>query len=432
MSDVDIGTIRNDTNLKSLFYHDKCDKYDYLTAVGCGVIAGLTDIFLVCVPGGSKMQTWTDTQVDKAVMTFARICGWKPKAGKENSVASAIGCLEKKFSINYDQRHSGDVDGLFTMSAKNHHMKSLGHSPSPVGLFFSILNQFTSTSSFLDNGQLITIQTETYELQGNNFISKLFCGITNWLGHLMSDIAGSSGASGRGSGVVIPFYELFQLCDFGSFQVGKYRNTLAVVATKVFQEGYDARFGLTMSIPVVICDLSIKLIWAIKHYFYHKRPLAECIPSKRHDDLRMMLLIGDGTLCLLDGIDAAVRSGGNWVAFFLHLNIIAWFRLVLLVFREVCIRLGISYPLQKQLDAFIMINEALASYMSELERIDRERFEKESTRYYQMMKGIENARTEDELNVLLKKECDVIGLQLPYNGDFNDFMHDKSSRLEFK
>lgn len=146
----------------------------------------------------------------------------------------------------------------------------------------------------------------------------------------------------------------------------------------------------------------------------------------------MMLLIGDGTLCLLDGIDAAVRSGGNWVAFFLHLNIIAWFRLVLLVFREVCIRLGISYPLQKQLDAFIMTNEALASYMSELERIDRERFEKESTRYYQMMKGIENARTEDELNVLLKKECDVIGLQLPYNGDFNDFMHDKSSRLEFK
>ena len=85
-------------------------------------------------------------------------------------------------------------------------MKSLGHSPDIIGLFFSILNQFTSTSTFLSNGQLITIETNTYELQGHNFISKLFCGVTNWFGHIMSDIAGSSGAAGRGSGVVIPFY----------------------------------------------------------------------------------------------------------------------------------------------------------------------------------------------------------------------------------
>ena len=27
--------------------YSKCDKYDYLTAVGCGAVAGLVDIFLV-------------------------------------------------------------------------------------------------------------------------------------------------------------------------------------------------------------------------------------------------------------------------------------------------------------------------------------------------------------------------------------------------
>ena len=205
-----------------------------------------------------------------------------------------------------------------------------------------MLFRSTSTSSFVHDGQLITIQSETFELQGNDLVSKLFCGIVNWFGHIMSDVAGSSGASGRGSGVVIPFYELFQLCDFGSFQVGEDRNTLATVATKVFQNGYDARFGLTMAIPVVVCDLSIKLAWAIKHHFYHKRPLVECIPSKRHDDLRIMLIIGDGTLCLMDGADAAIRSGGNWVNFFLRLNIVAWYRLVVLVLREVCIRLEIG------------------------------------------------------------------------------------------
>lgn len=432
MSDINIDKIHNDKNLKPVFYHDKCDKYDYLVAVGCGAIAGMVDIFLVGAPGDSKLQSWTDTQVDKTVMLFSKACGWAPKVGKEDSVTSAIGFLEKKFPVNYDQRHTGDVGGIFDMSTKNHHMKSLAHSPDIVGLFFSILNQFTSTSSFLSNGQLITIKTDTYELQGHNFVSRLFCGVANWFGHIMSDVAGSSGAVGRGSGVVIPFYELFQLCDFGSFQVGKDRNTLAIVATKVFQEGYDARFGLTMAIPVVLCDLSIKLVWAIKHYFYHKKPLAECLPTKKHDDLRIMLIIGDGTLCLMDGADAAIRSGGNWVNFFLRLNIVAWYRLVFLVFREVCIRLGVSFPLQKQLDAYIRINEALILYLSQLEQIDFERFLKETEQYNKMLMLIEKTNSEQELNLLLRNEYKALGFQLPYSGDFDDFMKDNSSVLEFK
>lgn len=432
MSDIDINTVHNERNLKTMFYYDKCDKYDYLVAVGCGAIAGIVDVFLVGAPTDSKLQEWTDDQVDKVVITFAKTCGWQPKEGKEKNIASAIGFLEKKFPVNYDQRHSGDVGGRFSMSAKNHHMKSLAHSPDVIGLFFSILNQFTSTSSFLDNGQLITIQTESFELQGHDFVSKLFCGIANWFGHIMSDIAGSSGASGRGSGVVIPFYELFQLCDFGSFQVGQDRNTLAIVATKVFQEGYDARFGLTMAIPVILCDLSIKLIWAIKHHFYHRKPLNECIPTKRHNDLRVMLIIGDGMLCLIDGGDAVMRSGGNWVNFFLRLNIIAWYRLVLLVFKEVCIRLGISFPLQKQLDTYIRINEALTSYLTALKEIDFELFKKETERYSQMCIMLEVTDSEDKLNVLLQNEYNVLGLECPYRGSFNDFMNDKYSILEFK
>lgn len=439
MGDINIQSIREDRDLKAVFYHDKCDKYDYLIAAGCGVIAGLVDIFLVGEPRDSKLQVWTDAQVDKTVMAFAKTCGWKG-----DGIKSAIGFLENGtaasrkdgfygFKVNYDQRHTGDVGGLFTMSTKNHHMKSLAHAPDVVGLFFSLLNQFTSTSSFLHNGQLITIQTDTFELQGHDFISKLFCGIANWFGHIMSDVAGSSGAVKRGSGVVIPFYELFQLCDFGSLQVGKSRNTLATVATKVFQEGYDARFGLTMAIPVLLCDLSIKLVWAIKHYFYHKRPLHECIPSKRHDDLRIMLIIGDGTLCLMDGADAAIRSGGNWVNFFLRLNIVAWYRLVALVFREVCIRLGFSFPMQKQLNAYIRINEALTLYLAQLEQIDIELFKKETEQYRQLLVGLETANSEEELNVLLRNTYKSLGFDLPYEGDFGDnVMNDPSFVLVFK
>lgn len=169
---------------------------------------------------------------------------------------------------------------------------------------------------------MITIQTDTGELQGHDFISRLFCGTVNWFGHLMSDIAGSSGGrgnanGGRGSGIVIPFYELFGLCDFGSFQVGENRNTLAVLATKAFQDGYDARWGLTMAIPVVLCDLSIRFIWSVRRFFGDKKQLSECIPSDKQPDLRMMVLVGNGTLCIVDGVDAAVRSGGNMLVFFI-------------------------------------------------------------------------------------------------------------------
>lgn len=424
--------MNNNNDLESVFYNDKCDKYDYLVAVGCGAIAGMVDIFFVGAPYDSKLQAWTDTQVDNVVMSFAKTCGWNPRAGKEKSVSSAIGFLEKTFPVNYDQRHSGDVGGLFAMSASNHHMKSLAHSPDIIGLFFSILNQFTSTSSFLNSGQLITIQTETCELQGHDFISKLFCGITNWFGHIMSDIAGSSGATGRGSGIVIPFYELFQLCNFGNFKVGEHRNTLATIATKVFQNGYDARFGLTMAIPVALCDLSIKLIWSIKHYFYHHRPLKECIPTKKHDDLRMMLIVGNGTLCLMDGTDAAIRSGGNWVKFFLRLNIVAWFRFVILVLKEVCLRAGIGFSLQKQLYAYMRINEALEVYLSDLEQIDLELFRIETEQYNKMLTLLESANTEEELNRILINEYHALGISLPYEGTFDDFMNDPSSVLKFK
>lgn len=432
MNYIDISDPVQYNNLKSMFYHDKCDKHDYLIAVACGAIAGIVDIFLVGSPRDSRLQAWTDAQVDKTVMEFAKVCGWSPKEGKEKSILSAIGFLEKKFHVNYDHRHTTDVGRFFDMGSKNHHMKSLAHSPDIIGLFFSVLNQFTSTASFLSGGQLITIKTDTYELQGHNFVSKLFSGITNWLGHIMSDVAGSSGSIGRGSGVVIPFFELFQMCEFGDFEVGKYRNTLATIATKMFQEGYDMRFGLTMAIPVVLCDLSIKLIWAIKHHFYHKRPLAECIPTNKHDDLRIMLIIGSGTLCLMDGADAVIRSGGNWLNFFLRLNYVAWYRMVSLVFREVCIHLGIRFPLQKQLDAYIRINEALTTHLEHLKQIDIERFKKETAQYNKMVVLIEYAETKEELNILLKNEYKALGVSLPYNGDFDDFMKNNSSVLEFK
>ncbi|MDE7184734.1 MAG: hypothetical protein K2O40_09740, partial [Lachnospiraceae bacterium] len=287
----------SEENRELLRKQDKCDKYDYIAAVACGVVGGIIDIFLVGAPGDSVLGNWTDNQVDHAVMTFARYMGWNPKEKNCNNVKSAIGHLEGKFKVNYDQRKPSDVENLFNIAPSTHHMMSLAHSPDIIGLFFSVLNQFTSTASFFADGKLITIATDTYELHGSNFITKIMCGIANWFGHLMSDVAGSSGAHGRGTGIVIPFYELFGLCKFGSFTTKNGQKDFSEIAMQAFTQGYDFRFGLTQAIPVVVTELSIRLIWALRQRFQYHMPIKDCIPSTKYAQLRVMLLVGNGTLC---------------------------------------------------------------------------------------------------------------------------------------
>lgn len=443
-----LGTVRLEPETRTAFCKSRCDRYDYLAATGCGVLSGLVDIFLVGMPnvGTSKansiLGSWTDEQADKAVMAFAKLLGWKG-----SGIGSAIGYLEggqkdkfKGFPVNYDQATGADVDKMFKMSLKNHHDKSLAHSPDLIGLFFSLLSQFTGKSAFLDNGTLYFYPVDAQIPQGKTLLEKLFYGTATWFGHLMSDFAGSSGGrgqtNGRGSGIVIPFYELFGLCKFGSFRVkgeGKrvYNNTVAQIATRVFEKGYDARWGLTMSIPVLLCDLNIKLIWAIRHYFCDGWPLTACIPTRKHDDLRVMLIVGDATLCLVDGADAALRSNGKIVNFCLRLNLIAWYRLVKLVLREACIRLGMGDTVETQLEAYRVVNEVLDQKMAQLKTLDLERWKQETAQYDHLICAMEGARTEQELTILLKQELERLGIERPYEGEFDDFMQDENAVLRF-
>lgn len=138
------------------------------------------------------------------------------------------------------------------MSPSNHHIVSLGHSPDIVGLFFSVLDQFTGKVVLFQVERLLGLNLlklhTDFKLVGGSFIAKLYCGICNWFGHIMSDIAGSSGTRGhingsRGAGVPIPLFELFQLCNFGSFKVGDETKNLAEVMVGAFEKGYDLRFA---------------------------------------------------------------------------------------------------------------------------------------------------------------------------------------------
>lgn len=430
MEQIPKNVLRSNEGDKKLFNEKtNLDKYDYLIATCGGVVGGLIDIFLVGAPGDSVLGTWTDAQVNKVVITFAKTNGWK-SGGSEN-VKAAIAFLEKRFKVNYDQSVSTSASEVFGITPSNHHMKSLAHSPDIIGLFFSILNQFTSTSTFLSDGKLITMNTDTFELSGSNFVAKIFCGFYNWLGHLMSDVAGSSKAKGRGSGLVLPFYELFQLFNFGKFNLGKEKGTMADVATKAFEQGYDVRFGLAMSIPVLLTDLIIRLIWSLRRLIQFKAPLKQCIPLNKYKDLRIMLLIGNGALCAFDVTDAAVRFKGAWPMFVLRLNMVAWVKLTKLAIREAFITAGVI-DMDMGVEAMKQVNILLIDYFENLKKIDTNAFVAEVKEYEEWCLKLDKIDSDKQLNCFLIDTYKELDLQLPWSGNFDDFMSDKNNKLVFQ
>jgi hypothetical protein len=370
---------------KGEWAHAKCDKYDVMIAAFCGGAAGLIDVFFVGDPHASVLGKSVDKAADELVKKAAKLF-WendKRTSGKSKkcpqTLEQCISYLEQAFPVNYDARYASDLEVaegvLDGMRPSNHHLLSLAHSPDPIGLIFSIIDQFMGYATFVDNGQIIHVVPKKTSgavpyMQGTNLPSRLFCGFVNWLGHILSDMAGSSstrasGKTGRGAGIPIPFYELFLGCDFGNID-GK---TVAETMIKVFEEGYDFRFGATMAIPVVMEELMIKVIWMIRQKFIRKKSWKESFPTSAHADLRIMLIIGNGTLCAVDGVDAAAHGlmeGGNVVSFICHLNLVGWARFAMLVLKELCIRLG---PVVKQvLNRFINEVESILT-PAEKERI---------------------------------------------------------------
>lgn len=307
-----------------------CDRWDYVIGASCGVLAGLVDSFFVGAPGQhSILGKMTDQGANRLVERFASICGWKGQEQGSGSTASAIEFLERKFPVNYDHRHSGDVG--FKMSTNNHHLMSLAHSPSLVGLVFSVLDQFTDKASYVSDGRLLRVKADS-KLQGGNLVSKLYAGFFNWIGHIMSDAAGASGTKGRGSGVPIPFFELLQFVQFGKF--GDEKQSVSRLAVDMFEQGYDARFGAAMAVPVLLNEVFIRVLWMLKRRYYHGYDWTECWPATSHASLRRMLLVGHGCLVVVDSADAAIRGGGQVVLMLTRMNLMAWTRFAFLGLRE--------------------------------------------------------------------------------------------------
>lgn len=334
----------------------ECDKTDYILAACSGAICGILEIFLVGKPGESPIGDITDKWFENRTMDFAKMCGWNDK--DNGSLSSAIKHLEKKFKIPYDQRGAGDAAGwVFDLNPKNHHFKSLGHNPTLLGLFFSILDQFSITSHFVSGGELISLQEADgkFELCGNDVPSKLFCGFVNWFGHLVSDLSGSSSSKGRGMGIPSPLWswtnDIIAIKRRLNIPVGEFDKSINELALEIYKQGYDARFQAAQAIPVFINDLLVRIVYSIR------RLIRYFVTTKKEDrsfsllwkscepftnaTVKTMLTVAHGTFCLIDAGGAVAHgfaTGGgsfNVTEFVMRLNIVGVGRFTISLYGEV-------------------------------------------------------------------------------------------------
>jgi hypothetical protein len=378
---LDEQIAETEKTLKSLT--QDCDKTDYILAASSGALCGIMDVFLIGKPGESPLGNITDKWFANRTIDFAKLFGYK---GDKASLTSAIEFLEKKFKVPYDQSVGGGIaKKLLNLTPDNHHFKSLGHNPTLLGLFFSVLDQFANTSSFVSDGNLITLNNSAgnFELEGHNIPSKLFCGFANWFGHIISDVSGSSRSRGRGMGIPSSIWawvnDIIAIKRKLNIPVSKFDKSANELAIKMFQKGYDARFQTAQAIPVFVNELVVRLFYSVRRLVcYYANTEKEnksfslfwesCEPFS-NATVKRMLTVAHGAFCLVDLGDAAIRgftSEGpyfNVTEFLMRVNIAGVGRFAISLYGEAGCRIS-RHSVQNELD-FIQRDRMIVSYYIE-------------------------------------------------------------------
>jgi hypothetical protein len=84
------------------------------------------------------------------------------------------------------------------------------------------------------------------------------------------------------------------------------------------------------------------------------------------------------------------------------------------------------------IEAYKRINEALLSYLRELEKLDIELFKKETEAYINVVDVFSTAKSIEELNVMLLDTFERMGINKPWEGSFDEHMSNKNATLVFK
>ena len=340
---------------------NNADWIDYTTAVASGIIAGFIDSFFVGQMDFESGIEWSDNAINEFVIKFAKQKGYKYKKGDE--LKGSIRFLEDKFKVSQDNIYLGK--GV-PITPRTHHLDDLAHHPTILGLMSSIVVEFFRISVFSDNEgsnvsfkvgmdkeKLIEIWTPIIisgllgwilRIVKNNYaenldedlpapLRKVIKGLVaapaifsilkviyNWLGHFVSDIAGSKDSPGAGMG--IPGIVISLLKELSMLPILKDTNLPHVLYELYSEKGFDIReeIGIAkelskQTLPVFINEALVRTVYFIKNLVveYKKDNNFKSIDWKNviplgNRTIARMITISSGTFAAFDLTDASIRA----------------------------------------------------------------------------------------------------------------------------
>ena len=251
------------------------DKIDVSICVASGILGAVIDILLIGIP-----QKTPEGLKGGPLSNYVR--DWFNERFPEDEMEKLANSKISKVSFDaQDNRYTTEyVTGL---SAYYHRLLSLGHDPI-LGLIFGVYDILTGKMTTIDKtGKIVSQVMENY---ADRKESDIFVAIAKQIIHFKSDITTSMG-------LPAPLMALFNLLQFGS--IGEEEQTIAEIVQGMYYEGYDFIHFCSMSIPMMIIEVIIRLGYGIKR-IKEGNSIKDSIPfslnREKHPKLSTMLFIG--------------------------------------------------------------------------------------------------------------------------------------------
>lgn len=214
----------------------KFPKLNNIDIVVCGVssiISILIDVIFVGTPEVVKIYRGGENFDGSILTEMLRKIG----NNDDSKISSILQWFSDKCKVPYDiSAYKG------TVIPNNHRLRSFAHDPF-FGLMFAIADIILGTTTCIDNSGKLKILVNKRKAP----TSEKWLAVIYYIGHLISDVC-------TACGLPIPGF-----CFLQFFQMEIEGQTIAKITENMYLDGYDLRHMVSMSIPVFINKVIIKI-----------------------------------------------------------------------------------------------------------------------------------------------------------------------------
>lgn len=287
------------------------DRWDYAIAGGCGLFAAMLDLLCIRAPDAPTVG-WSKTVdgIFNRVVQEAFNHVLTPELSKDLGRLNTIGGAD-----------SSTVAQLLgapprTLNPMNHRLRALSHDP-VLGFLFGVLDMRRGTCTVIEDGALKIYPTTRMPVECGFFgqLGRLF-------GHLLSDVNAPTPRGNRGMGLPAPFMGLYRMFD--NLPTGE--SNLGKQVEYMYVRGYDFRQFIVTSIPALLMEVLMRVLYAVKQVKCARCSLGEALvetaPGNMNPRFRMMLAMAYGTVAAINGGKVYVTEN------ILNLNYAFWLGLI--------------------------------------------------------------------------------------------------------